>query len=541
VLRSVLTYAFALRIDAIPPRVHTAWSSFDRVWEERCTRYELGRAHGNDRAGFCHEIGAGRLRRGPWPRCRARRDHPGKAGRRGWLDAAYCRILGIARPTSDSEILFEVAVPAGDAWNGRYRQVGNGGFAGRIPEDDIATGIAAGDAVAGTDDGHASKRGTDASWALGHPERLIDYGYRAVKETHDAAQAILRAHTGRAPKFSYFIGCSDGGREALMEAQRYPKDFDGIVAGAPANYATHLLLGMAWNIRALRETPASYIPASKLPAIEAAALKACGTGGLIDDPPSCHFDPDSLRCRGTEDDHCLTVAQLTALRRIYGGAKNPRSGESIEPGFEPGAEAEPGSWSDWIVGPSRAAAGRAVQSLFSESFFRFMVFADPKYDLGRLDFDGDVAIADAKVASIIDASDPNLDAFKMHGGKLIQFHGWADPVIPPRDSIRYFDAAQAKMGDTSEYYRLFTAPGMLHCDGGPGPNVLATRDAIVAWVENGTPPDRLLATKFVDDEPSKPIVRTRPLCPYPKVARWDGQGDRARAEAYACAWPPARR
>ncbi len=453
---------------------------------------------------------------------------------------AYCRVLGISRPTPDSEIRFEVAIPAGTAWNGRYEQAGNGGFAGLIPEEAILLAVATGSAAAGTDDGHVSKRATDASWALGHPEKLVDYGYRAVKETSDAARAVIRAHKGRAPKYAYFIGCSDGGREALMEAQRYPGDFDGIVAGAPANYATHLLMAMAWNIRALRETSASSIPASKLPAIEAAALAACGQDGVVESPLECRFDPAVLRCAGADSDRCLTDPQLAALRKIYGGAKNPRTGAPIEPGFEPGAEAEPGSWSDWIVGPSPAAANRAVQALFSESFFRFMVFGDPKYDLARLDFDRDIATAEAKVGSIIDSTSPDLGAFEKHGGKLIQFHGWADPVIPPRDSIAYHDAVQAKVGDTSGFYRLFMAPGMLHCDGGPGPNVLATREAITAWVERGAAPERLMASKHTGDDPSKPVLRARPLCPYPQVARWDGKTDRNRADGYTCGAPSAQ-
>jgi hypothetical protein len=428
--------------------------------------------------------------------------------------AAYCRVLGSSRPSPDSDIRFEVAIPVGESWNGRYLQVGNGGFAGKIPEDDILMGVAAGDAVAGTDDGHPSNRGTDASWAMGHPEKLVDYGYRAVKETSDAARAILRAYTGRAPNHTYFAGCSDGGREALMEAQRYPDDFDGIVAGAPANHATHLLFGMAWNALALRESPASYIPMAKLKAIEAAVLKACGDeDGVIEDPLACHFDPAVLRCSGAPTDRCLTEPQITALRKIYGGVRNPRTAERVVAGFEPGAEAEPGAWSDWIVGSAPGEAGHAVQLAFSTSFFRYMVFDDPQYDLARLNFDSDVSMTDAKVAGIINAVDPDLSAFRKRGGRLIQFHGWSDPVIPPRDSIDYFEAVQAKMGDTGDFYRLFLAPGLLHCDGGPGPNVLPTLEAISAWVERASVPERLVATKFADDDPTHPVERSRPLCP----------------------------
>ena len=420
----------------------------------------------------------------------------------------YCRVEGVARPTRDSAIRFEVDIPAGDAWNGRYRQIGNGGFAGMIPEDDLVAGVARGDAVAGTDDGHASVRAIDASWALGHPERVIDFGYRAVKQTHDAALAILRAYTGRAPRARYFTGCSDGGREALMEAQRYPGDFDGIVAGAPVNHATAVLAAFAWNERALEATPASYIPAAKLPAIERAAQAACGdAGGVIEDPLACRFDPAVLRCAAaTDDDRCLTDPQLAALAAIYAGPHDPRTGARILAGLEPGAEAEPGAWDAWIVGAAAGAPGRAAQRRFASTFYRYMVFGDPAYDLRRLDFDRDVQAAAAKLGPILDAGDPDLGAFARRGGKLLVYHGWNDPVVPPRDSIAYHDAVRAKLGDPSSFYRLFLVPGMLHCDGGRGPASLPVQGAIEAWVEHGRAPDELVA----------PGARTWLLHPYPR-------------------------
>jgi feruloyl esterase len=456
---------------------------------------------------------------------------------------AYCRIKGSSHPTADSDIRFEIAIPVGDAWNGRFEQVGNGAFAGRIPEGDMFEPLAAGYATAGTDDGHEAGP-ADASWAIGHPEKVIDYGYRAVKETRDAAIAVVRAYTGRAPRYSYFSGCSDGGREALTEAQRHPDDFDGIVAGAPTIPTTHVLFGFAWNFLALVESPASYIPRAKLPAIEAAALAACGDeDGVVQDPPSCRFDPSVLRCKGPDAPSCLTDAQLTALRKIYAGASDPHTGAAIEPGFEPGGEGEPAGpepdgWAAWIVGSAPGAAGASGQYRLASAFFASMVFERPGYDLRRLDLSRDVGATDAKLASILNPENPDLGAFAKRGGKLIHYHGWLDPVLPPRDSIAYHDRVEQRMGDPRAFYRLFLAPGMLHCYGGRGPNFLDTRAAITAWVERGEAPDRLLATKYVDDTPVKPVQQTRPLCPYPERARWDGHGDRRLADSHVCVVSP---
>jgi feruloyl esterase len=452
---------------------------------------------------------------------------------------AHCRVLGVSRPVPDSEIGFEVVIPVGDAWNGRYQQVGNGAFGGRLPEGDILDALADGYAVAGTDDGHRAGP-ADASWALGHPEKIVDYGHRAVKETREAALAILRAQTGRAPRYSYFTGCSAGGRDGLILAQRHPEDFDGIVSGSPTIGVVHALFGFAWNVQALAETPGSHIPRSKLDAIESSVLAACGDeDGVVEDPLSCRFDPAVLRCTGADGPKCLTDAQVAALKKIYAGATNPRTGERIEPGFEPGAEAEPhgtepDGWAFWLTGAAPGEKGNTGQYRLARSFFAYMVFDDPAYDVRRVDFDRDVDRAEAKVGAVLDATDPDLRAFRKHGGKLIHFHGWNDQVLPGLDSTTYYERVEAKMGDPGDFYRLFMPPGMLHCRDGRGPNVLATTDAITAWVEKGIAPDRLLATKYVDDDRSKGVVRRRPVCPYPQLAKWDGKGDRAKAESFAC-------
>ncbi len=407
----------------------------------------------------------------------------------------YCRVLGVARPTGDSEIGFEVAIPT--AWNGRYLQVGNGAFAGRIPEDDILDGMRQGYATAGTDDGHRAGP-TDAMWALGHPEKTIDFGYRALEETTRAARAIIAAHTGAAPRYAYFTGCSDGGREALMEAQRFPADFDGIVAIAPAIDTTRLLLGFAWNARAQQE-PGAYIGRGKLPAIEAAALAACGdAGGVIRDPLACHFDPAVLRCTGAETDACLTDAQLGALRKIYAGVPGGF-------GYEPGAEAEPSvsdGWGLWIAGSDLAHSGNYRMA---ESFFRAMVFGDRPFDLAKLDF-ANLAPLD-KLAPTLDAYDPDLSAFAKRGGKLVHWHGWSDPVVPPRLSLAYRERVRAKLGDPDAFYRLFMAPGVTHCEGGRGADEVPALAAVVAWVEHGIAPDQLAAAKA--GVPGAPLSRVR--------------------------------
>jgi hypothetical protein len=448
---------------------------------------------------------------------------------------SYCKVLGSAHPTADSDIRFEVAIP--QSWNGRYLQVGNGGFAGTIPERAFLPGLAQGFAVAGTDDGHQSTNGTDASWALGHPEKQIDFGYRALKETTDAAKAIVLAYKGSAPRYSYFQGCSDGGREALMEAQRYPKDFDGIIAGDPANHWAHLLAGAAWNYQALTATPGSTLTPAKLKLIQAEAVRQCGDqDGVIEDPLSCRFKPEKLKCRAGDESGCLTGAQLAALRKIYGGPRNPRTKEKIISGFSPGGEGEPNGWGRWITG-EKGDNKQALIYLYGSNFFGYVVRGTPDFDLGKLNFDGDIAMADAKFASVFGSYDPDLSAFRDHGGKLIQYHGWADPAIPALDSVDYYRLVQKKMGATAGFYRLFLAPGMLHCGGGPGPNAIAALPALTAWVEHNKAPDILIATKYRGDDPSAAVLRERPLCAFPARAQWDGTGDRNRWESFRCTLP----
>jgi feruloyl esterase len=451
---------------------------------------------------------------------------------------AFCRVAGIARPSSDSEIHFEVWLPA-SGWNGKFQQVGNGGFAGMIPSAGMAWPLLQGYATAGTDDGHVN--GPDQTWAIGHPEKVADFGYRAVHETAVQAKAILHAFYGKDALRNYFVGCSEGGREALTEAQRYPKDFDGIVAGAPANHWDALQLRGAWDALALLATPASYIPPEKLPLLQNAAIGACDAldgvkDGFIENPERCHFDPAVLQCQGDDAPGCLTPPQVQAAQKIYAPLRNPRTGAVIAPGFSPGVEAFPANWPMWITGRSAPRLGAGY--FLATFFFRDLVFESPKWDLQSLNPERDIKLADDKFGPILNSDNPDLRAFKAEGGKLIQYHGWADAAIPPLGSVDYFKSVQATMGNTQDFYRLFMVPTMSHCTGGPGATAFDAVLALDRWVENGVAPDHIIAVAFVDGNPEKGVAMTHPLCPYPQVARYKGAGDAKDAANFVCEAPP---
>jgi feruloyl esterase len=269
------------------------------------------------------------------------------------------------------------------------------------------------------------------------------------------------------------------------------------------------------------KSPASVLLPAKLKAIEAAALRACGDAdGVVEDPPSCHFDPASLRCRGPETPDCLTAPQLEALEKIYRGAHDPKTGAAILPGFEPGGEAEPDSWDNWIV--SAGGPQQTADYAFGMGFFGAMVFGDPSFDLHRIDFARDVPVVEAKVGAILGTNNADLAPFKKRGGKLLQYHGWNDPGLPARLSTEYFERVQAKVGDTADFYRLFMLPRVLHCEGGRGADFAPYREAITAWVEHGTPPDQMIATKYEGDDDANRVLRKQLLCPYPRHAAGGG-------------------
>ncbi len=458
---------------------------------------------------------------------------------------AFCRVTGIIKPTTDSDIKFEIWMP-GSGWNGKFQGIGNGGFAGSISYGGLAAAVARGYAAASTDTGHTT---SDASWALGHPEKIVDYGHRAIHEMTRNAKAIIGAFYGDGPKRSYFASCSNGGRQALMEAQRYPDDYDGLIAGAPANAFTQILTGFAFNLQAMHAEQGSYIPPAKLKAIESAGLAACDardgvTDGVLDDPTKCGFDPSVLLCKGSETNECLTEKQIAALKKIYSGPRTAK-GEQIVPGFVPGGETGPGGWATWI---NAADPTRTAQFFFSTQAFANMVYNDPKWDFKTFDLERDGKLAEKKLGSSINATDPNLRAFKSRGGKLILYHGWNDAALPPVNTINYFQSVVAKMGqrEAGSFVRLFMVPGMGHCSGGPGPNsfgAVVTQDksdpehdmsmALERWVEQGIAPDRIIASKRQGDAKS-PAVRTRPLCPFPQVARYKGSGSTDDAANFVC-------
>ena len=424
-----------------------------------------------------------------------------------------CRIAVTSKPTADSDIRIEVMIPLGAAWNGKYVQVGNGGLAGAIPFAAIKARAESGYASAGTDDGHEAKC-TSAAWALGHPEKIKDFATRSLKETTEAAKFLIADLTGGPARRSYFVGCSAGGREALMEAQRFPGDFDGIVAGAPANYNTLSTGGRAYMQQALAK-PGGYLGLPQLELLQAAALKQCADGGpFIRDQMACHFDPASLKCKPGKTDGCLTAPQIAAARAIQGGRRI--GGTSMFPGYEPGAQAMRGGWQAWNTGPSADRIYDAQGHTTSSQFLKYFVYGDPSFDFLKADLGPKYDRDRQKIAAVLDAVNPDLRPFTSHGGKLIQYHGWNDPAIPPLGSVRYHDELTRKMGQTADFYRLYMVPGMLHCQGGAGPGTVDWLGVLDHWVEAKAAPAELTATG--------PNGSSQMLCPYPGVAKKTGEG-----------------
>ncbi len=438
---------------------------------------------------------------------------------------AFCRVAATLTPSSDSDIKVEVWMPV-SGWNGKFEAVGNGGWAGVISYGAMAAALHRGYATASTDTGHAGNGG-DGSFAFNHPEKLVDFAHRAVHEMTVQAKAVIDKHYGAAPRLSYWNGCSTGGRQGLKEAQKYPADFDGIIAGAPANDMTHLSAQALWVAQAVLNDPASFIPRGKYAAIHRAVLDACDAldgvkDGVLDDPTRCHFDPKAMQCTGEDTPACLTPPQMEAARRIYAAAKNPRTGAEIFPGMEPGSEM---GWAGLAGGPGPLS--------ISNDHYRFVVFKNPDWDFKTLDFDKDIALADKMDDGLTNATDPNLKAFFSRGGKLLMYHGWVDQLIAPRNSINYYQSVAKALGgvDTvADSIRLFMVPGMAHCAGGDGTSTFDSVTALEQWVEQKKTPVRIPASHMIGGVAD----RTRPLCPYPMVAAYKGAGSTDDAENFVC-------
>jgi len=462
---------------------------------------------------------------------------------------AFCRVAGVLRPTSDSEIRFEVWMPV-QGWNARLLGSGNGGFAGEIWYDQFAGYLKRGFAVAGTDAGHQAE-GTDASWAYGHPEKVKDFGWRAIHLTAERAKQILVAYYGKSEEKAYFDACSDGGREALMEAQRFPEDYDGILAGAPANAWSTMLPPGAGALQSLIADPKAYISDKKLPTIQKASLAACDlldgvSDGIIGDPAQCHFDPEVLRCKSGDGLDCLTQPQIDVLNTLYAGEKDAQ-GQTIFPGYTLGDET---AWKEWIVGED---PGSSLSSQFVQNYFRYMVTGDPKFNILTANVGELLHESNQKAAADLDATNPDLSKFAAHGGKLILYHGWNDPAISPWNTIAYYKSVEQQMGaeKVSSFARLYMVPGMEHCSGGPGASALGQFgmetakgpkhglfDSLQDWVEKGSPDEGVIATKYAaGKDGARKAAMTRPLCAYPKVAHYKGTGNTEDAENFTCATP----
>ncbi len=439
----------------------------------------------------------------------------------GAVRVPHCKVTGVI----GSEIRFALLLP--DAWNRRFLMGGGGGYVGRI-DNQAEAAVNEGYATVGTDTGHQGGV-TDASWALDNLERQLNFGYLAVHRTAETAKAILRSYYGSAATRSYFSGCSNGGRQALMEAQRYPDDFDGIVAGAPALDFVGIAAQFIKDIQAAfpdARHPAPMFPPETLQSVEKQVLDKCDAldgvkDGVMDDPRRCPIDPAALTG--------LTDAQQRVIRAIY--SETAANGRSIYPAQPVGGEGQRGGWPGWIVGtqPAPVPQGPSLRFAFGTQFFKYFVFGDPEWDYTH--YDVGRARTDAKIAAgLLNATNPDLDAFKSKGRKLIVWHGWADPALTPLATVKYHEQVHARDPGAADYFRTFMLPGVLHCAGGAGPDSVNWTAAISEWVENGKAPDRLVARKLVNGE----VIRSRPVCPYPQKAAYKGTGSTDEEANFAC-------
>lgn len=441
---------------------------------------------------------------------------------------AHCRVSGVLRPVKGSRIGYQLWLPR--AWSGRLQMLGNGGYASALPEAAMAEGLARGSAVVATDTGHD---GDDPDFARGRRHAIVDWGWRAVHLTALAAKRVVARFYGRAATLSYFNGCSTGGHQAMMEAQRFPADFDGIVAGAPGSNRVRLNAAFLWqylsNHRAGDDSTA-ILDRSDLKLLADHSLARCRTrngaagGGLagdgwLNDPLACRPDPAALQCRPGETGACLPAEKVAAARAMYAGARDARGAPVTYP-WLPGSEA---GWGAYWADP------RAPDQPMRVNFWRVWAFDDPAWNWWRFSYARDLPVATRRLSPTIDATDPDLRVYRARGGKLLVYHGLADPVVSPLDTLAYRRAMLARTGPAADWYRLFLVPGMGHCGGGDGPNRFDAQAAIERWVEQRHAPASLPGA-LADGT-------ARPICAYPARAM-HRSGDGTRASDFTCMAPP---
>lgn len=447
----------------------------------------------------------------------------GRGGARTITDLpSFCRVTATLSPVEGSSIGVEVWLPERAAWNGRYVALGNGGFAGSIGTNALMEPLRRGYVASATDTGHTSPGG---DFLLEDAPRT-DFEDRAVHEMAEEAKRLIRQLYGRDEESAFFSGCSTGGRQALTAAQRYPADFDGIVAGAPAHYASRLQGQQLFMSRVGNAPGGTPLPPAKLARVNEAVIAACDLNdqvadGVIEHPPACTFDPDSLLCTGDTGDACLTRGEAATLASLYRGPTTAE-GVSLFPGSVPGSES---GWGQMTGAQPMALAW---------DVYRYAVFGDADWSYEDFDAGRDIPYAAQALATTMDAADPDLSGLVGNGGKLIIYHGWADPGITPYSSVDYYESVLTTMGESArDSVRLFMVPGMGHCGGGEGPSTFDMLQEIDDWVTTGRAPERILASRTRGGQ----VDRTRPLCPYPEIAVYNGTGSTDQAGNFRCAFP----
>lgn len=458
------------------------------------------------------------------------------------VDGQICKIKGLATPTTQSSIHFAVWLPL-SGWNGRIEMIGNGGYSPQIRFDELAALVRDGNAAVATDTGHG---GEGLDFGFDNTEAIADWGHRAVHESIAAGKAVATDFYGRSPRYAYFEGCSTGGHQALMEAQRYPTDFDGILAGDPGNNRTNLNFGFLWQFLSNHPNGDNHHPilsADDLKLVNHAVMEKCDAldgvrDGIVTDPRLCHFNPEELRCSATKTAECLSEIQIGALRKMYAGAHRSDTGESIYPGWPVSSEwiEGAGGWQVYWANPQKPDEPQRAD------YFRRWAFHDPGWNWWTFDWAKGVDTARTRLGPLVDAVSSDLSAFRQHGGKLIIYQGSADPVVSAPDTVAYYDRLTHNNPGAKSFVRLFMVPGMAHCAGGPGAtsfNSGADSDhnislALRSWVEGDKAPERIIAVKYKGRTPDSGIAMSRPLCAWPKLPAYKGNGDTNDATNFIC-------